>query len=426
MTEQLHVLLDGVRMGVLEREGQRVSFAYEAGYRDTRGAIPLSVAMPLAVRSHGHDVITPFLWGLLPDNVRILDAWGRRFHVSSGNPFALLRHVGEDCAGAVQFVTPERLDAVLAARDEENVQWITPRQVGQRLLGLSRDASVGRLPTDSGQFSLGGAQAKTALHKRGRRWGVPFGATPTTHILKPPIAELDGHCENEHLMLALARTVGLTAARSEVGHFGDAVAIVVQRYDRLPDPTGRVRRVHQEDLCQALAVMPTRKYQNEGGPSPADVVALLRRVSSDSGADVRAFVDALLFNWIIAGTDAHAKNYSLLLAAGGQVRLAPLYDLASALPYDQLDLRRLRLAMKMGGTYRLEHIDAGALGEFAAACDLDADAVRARAVELSDAVAAHTRAVVEQSGFDGPTVELLSKRLLKRARALSRETAAAG
>ena len=40
----------------------------------------------------------------------------------------------------------------------------------------------------------------------------------------------------------------------------------------------------------------------------------------------------LIFNWLIAGTDAHAKNFSLLIAPGPQIRLAPLYDLASALP----------------------------------------------------------------------------------------------
>lgn len=57
------------------------------------------------------------------------------------------------------------------------------------------------------------------------------------------------------------------------------------------------------------------------------------------------FVDALAFTWIIAGTDAHAKNYSLLLA-GPQVRLAPLYDVASALPYDDMYLPRLRMAMR--------------------------------------------------------------------------------
>ena len=51
----------------------------------------------------------PILWGLLPDNERVLDRWAKKFQVSARNVFALISHVGEDCAGAVQFVTPDRL-----------------------------------------------------------------------------------------------------------------------------------------------------------------------------------------------------------------------------------------------------------------------------------------------------------------------------
>ncbi|MDH4445225.1 MAG: HipA domain-containing protein [Akkermansiaceae bacterium] len=87
------------------------------------------------------------------------------------------------------------------------------------------------------------------------------------------------------------------------------------------------------------------------------IVALLRDQSSDPAADLMAFADALVFNWLIAGTDAHAKNVSLLIAPGPQVRLAPLYDLASAIPYPrQIDLQKARLAMKIGGSYRLREI----------------------------------------------------------------------
>ena len=130
--------------------------------------------------------------------------------------------------------------------------------------------------------------------------------------------------------------------------------MVVTRYDRV-ERDGGIVRVHQEDLCQALSVPPDRKYENEGGPGVERVAALLRDAmpARESGRAVRRFADALIWNWLIAGTDAHAKNYSLLLA-GDQVRLAPLYDVASALPYPDLHVRRLRFAMKLGGDYRVE------------------------------------------------------------------------
>ena len=144
---------------------------------------------------------------------------------------------------------------------------------------------------------------------------------------------------------------------SRVEAFEDETAIVVNRFDRvIIDRT--VTRVHQEDLCQALAITPARKYQSDGGPSPGQVAELLRSVipGSDAETDVWRFADALAFNWLIAGTDAHAKNYGLLLA-GAQIRMAPLYDIASYLPYDDSHGHQLRLAMKIGGEYRVRGTD---------------------------------------------------------------------
>ncbi len=163
---------------------------------------------------------------------------------------------------------------------------------------------------------------------------------------------LDDHDLNEHLCLDAARRAGLTVARTRVVRFGSETAVVVDRYDRRANGTDIVR-IHQEDLCQALGVRPSLKYQNEGGPGTAAIVRLFREmmpahIATDS---VRRFADALIWNWLIAGTDAHAKNYSLLLA-GDQVRLAPLYDVASALPYGTHE-RDLRFAMKLGGDYRV-------------------------------------------------------------------------
>ena len=118
--------------------------------------------MPLGTARHGHASVTSLLWGLLPDSEFILGQWGRRFHVSPRNPFALLAHAGEDCAGAVQFVGRERLDAFLTARPGE-VEWLTEADVASRLRRLQADASAWRTAEDTGQFSLAGAQPKTAL-----------------------------------------------------------------------------------------------------------------------------------------------------------------------------------------------------------------------------------------------------------------------
>ncbi|UWU83278.1 HipA domain-containing protein [Bradyrhizobium yuanmingense] len=137
-----------------------------------------------------------------------------------------------------------------------------------------------------------GAQPKTALVLKGNKWGTPSGRIPTTHILKPPTGHFDGHAENEHICLQLARELGLPAAETQVMRFEREIAIGVERYDRQVSGNDIIR-VHQEDICQAMGIPPTKKYQNEGGPTPADVVELLRTYSTDREADLETFVSAL-------------------------------------------------------------------------------------------------------------------------------------
>ncbi|MEV6844312.1 HipA domain-containing protein [Actinoplanes sp. NPDC051411] len=384
-TRTLVAVLGGVRIGTLTQSaGGKLTFSYDHDYRQSPDAMPLSLSMPLSAADHDGPEVRAFCRGLLPDNDGVLERWGRDFHVSAGNPFALLNHVGEDCAGAVQFVGPDRLRVMLAGLG--SVEPLTEEQVAGRLRALRRDSSAWHL-SSGGQFSLAGAQAKTALHwdAISGQWGDPSGVVPTTHILKPAITGFDDHDLNEHLCLRAARLAGLRTASTSVRSFAGERAIVIERYDRRSGPRGSVVRVHQEDICQSLGVLPTTKYQNEGGPSPEQIVALIRRAVGPptvAETEVGRFVDALALNWLIAGTDAHAKNYSLLITAW-QVRLAPLYDVASILPYDDVHLPKLRLAMRIGTEYRVTAITGRRWATFAERNGLDPERVVARVGELA-------------------------------------------
>lgn len=382
---RLAVLLQTERIGCIERTTHgRLRFSYDDGWRRRTDATPLSLSMPLAMANHADPVVSAFLWGLLPDNDLVLRRWGSRFHVSPRNPFSLLSTpIGLDCAGAVQLV-PDGDD--LPSGRLGDIEWLTDHDVAERLRELRRDATTWLPDHDTGQFSLAGAQAKTALlfDEHRQRWALPSGSLPTTHILKPAIQGLDDHDLNEHLCLAAARRLGLRAVETSVRRFEDVTAIVVRRYDRLRHD-GRWLRLHQEDLCQALGFPPTEKYQNDGGPTPRQIVALLRarvRPRAEADAQVWRFVEALMLNWLIVGTDAHAKNYAVLLA-GSQVRLAPLYDVASVLPYET-DVRRQKMAMKVGGAYRVELIGERQWKKLASELSLNEGAVLERLRELAD------------------------------------------
>jgi serine/threonine-protein kinase HipA len=169
--------------------------------------------------------------------------------------------------------------------------------------------------------------------------------------------------------------------------------------------------------------LPTKKYQNEGGPSPSDIIELLRTYSTDREVDIDTFVDALAFNWLIAGTDAHAKNYSLLLAGGPEIRLAPLYDIASILPYDEVEAQKIRLSMKIGDEYKLSQIGLHQWQKFAREMRLDANKVRAGLIQMAEQLPDFVTAVQKQAKKDGLNNAItgrLAMRLIVRAKDCAR------
>lgn len=353
MPEVLHLLLGKDVAGRIEHRGGRLTLRYEREWQHAPRAYPLSTSMPLVLSEHPDEVVRPFLQGLLPDDPEVRRRWGRRFGVSANNPFSLLTHVGEDCPGACRFVRDDRLRTVTEGTDDR-VEWLSDDDMELRIAELEADRADWLPERHGGYFSLAGAQSKfAALRTPDGRWGIPHGNLATSHIIKPAMTGLPGILENERDTLRAAAEAGLEVARTEVLTWGVRSALAVQRYDRSRAGDGSLSRIHQEDLCQALGVPPDQKYQNEGGPSPADIARVLRDHSTRPETDVQSVFDWLRFSHEHASTDGHAKNVALLIEPEGQVRLAPFYDMASMHPYaDQIHPRELRMAMKVGGEYR--------------------------------------------------------------------------
>lgn len=417
---ELLILIEGELAGTVRADKSgRLSLTYETAWRESPRGHSLSVSMPLANITYSHRAVSPYLWNLLPENPNVLQRWAQQYHVSAGNPFRLLTYVGADVPGAAQFLLPERAEEI-QAEQRPTIEWIDTDELRERLQQLRHDISAVRRPGDIGKMSLPGAQAKTAYYwdRRTHRWGIPGGRTPTTHIIKPCIPGFDGLVENEHLCLDIAARLGLHAARSFVLAL-DEPYIVIERYDRLPPSPGSPfpRRIHQEDLCQALGLMPTRKYQEDGGPGIAPIVTLIRRASADPEADVERFLQANMLNWLIGGTDGHAKNYSLLIDAHDAVRLAPLYDVSSQLPYPELIAQKV--AMKIGSHYDIALVDTTDWRDLARACALDEGRVIQILTNMSEALpdqisAAHTQAI--DDGLSGQVVAPLADLLIEHVR----------
>ena len=425
---ELTVLLQGRTAGVLRpgKASRSYVFTYDARWRDDASAFPLSLSLPLASPVHDGPRVAYYLRGLLPDSEARLNAVAHQYGVAPDDPFALLAHIGEDCPGAVQFARPERV-AELEGEGPGKITWLTDNDVADLLRELNAE-NQGRPAVSTGQFSLPGALAKVALtwNPRTRRWGQPSGRAATTHIIKPPLRGVTHHNENEHLCLELAQRTGCTAASSAILRVEDQTAIAVERYDR--ERRGSViHRLHQEDISQALGVNPRLKYRAEGAPGIDDVVTLLREQSSNGLDDVYRFIRALAFNWAIGGTDAHPRNYSILIGARVHVTLAPMYDLASALLLpartDPLDLP---FAMAVGGRTSLGRITRAAWAEEAKRQRLNPDRVFTeiedllrRIVDAAPAVA--DSAISNEGGIDGKFAARFASRIGGRAAACLKE-----
>ncbi|MCF0104488.1 MAG: type II toxin-antitoxin system HipA family toxin [Eggerthellaceae bacterium] len=357
MADYLQIYIGGMFAGVLKQDSSgALHFSYDRDY----SGVPLSLSIPISNRIYDDKKVRPYLLGLLPDSEDVRRSIGREYGVSGNNPFALLRHIGYDCPGAVQICEQGDSEEMLN-RGGELVP-ISKSEIAQRLSRGKRFASA-KWETDNERWSLAGQQSKFALRKKDGKWYSCHGSEPTTHIFKPGVPDLQLEALNEYACMQLAERCGINVAHAEYLVFDGEPAIVVERYDRLPSSQGAVVRLHQEDLCQALGVLPSHKYADEGGPGASDIIALLFNTGEPRIDNVKSFLSMLFFNYLIGATDAHAKNYSVLLDKR-DAYLAPMYDVASILPYLNRE-RTVKLAMGIAGENRIGMVSSRRLVRFA-------------------------------------------------------------
>ncbi len=373
----LDVYLHEDRVGVLERLPQaKLGFRYEPAWVE-RGGSPVSLSLPVREDPYGDDECRPFFKGLLPEG-EFLKAIARAFRVSAENSFTVLAEIGGECAGAISLVAHGG-DPPFRAKTLP--RWLDGEGLGQLIENLPTPELLEDDGDEGGfRLSLAGTQNKLPVLWADGRVGITHGHPPSTHIVKKPVAELRAMVANEAYCLALATGAALTTAAAAPLAAGAQEGLLVTRYDRQKTGT-EVRRIHQEDFCQALGVLPEQKYQAEGGPGVAAVAELIRRHASAPAVDLLAFLDALVFNLLIGNTDAHGKNYSLLLDGDGGCRLAPLYDLLSARPYWPF---RRQMAMKYGGEYRADRIRGRHLDRLAADLGITPRTVRTHVEEVGE------------------------------------------
>lgn len=348
----LNVFLHDELAGVLRRKDNgNLQFRYDSDYIKAAGQ-PLSLNLPLEAEAFPHRDCITFFGNLLPEE-GVRAQLALTTGISASNDYKLLERFGGDVAGAVTLL-PATGEPVSTQSDE--LELLSPERLDEILVDLPQRPLAA---DDAGEvrLSLAGAQSKLPVVEVEGGFALPHGAgRPTTHILKPEPERFPGLVANEFFCMRLAAAAGLEVAEVDRAETLSGLPyLVVARYDR--DLTQEpVRRLHQEDLCQALGKLHIEKYQQEGGPGVVDAMALIDAASTAPARDRPQLWLALVFNVLIGNCDAHGKNYSLLYDSRAP-RLAPLYDLVSTAAYRELSSR---LAMSIDGARMLEEVDRAA------------------------------------------------------------------
>jgi len=336
----LDVYLLDVRVGQLDYASHHneMHFTYDAAYLASPNAAPLSFSLPLQGNPFDSDRTTVFFENLLPpDSVR--RKLGPVLHLSRHNVFGFLEMLGGDCAGAISL-WPHGSKPAMA---EERLRELAEDEADAVLASLKkRPLYVNGV--DGYRISGAGAQSKLIARLEDGRLSLPLFGTPSTHILKPAVEDYPDSVYNEAYAMQLAGRIGLAVARSGLWTVRRRTYYWTERFDR-ERVEGRIRRLHQEDFCQITGTSGELKYESEGGPSFARCMASMGEMGL-ALSDKFAFIDRMIFNYLIGNADAHGKNSSVLYRGARGRSLSPLYDVMCTMVYPNLSHA---LAMSIGG-----------------------------------------------------------------------------
>ena len=358
--ESLIAYMNGERVGeLIKLTNGAHQFQYDKNWIESKRGRPLSLSLPLQYPKLTSSNVINYFDNLLPDRPEIRDRIVARYQAKSRQAFDLLKEVGKDSVGAISLLTEETSPNIRKL----DYDILNPERLKQLLCAYQRNIPLGMLEgEDDFRISVAGVQEKTALLKIKEQWCIPKASTPTTHIIKLPIGEIQqpnatldmtDSVENEYLCIQLARALGLPVPHVDIIQCDGIKAIAVERFDRRwsKDSTWLLR-LPQEDMCQAFGLPSAIKYEVDGGPGIKEIMELLLG-SSQPLQDRDAFMRFQVFQWIIGATDGHAKNFSIFIEPKGSYRLTPFYDILSAYPIlggKGLNIRSLKLAMGLKST----------------------------------------------------------------------------
>lgn len=369
----MNLFYERYRIGEIHETGrEEPTFQYDTDWCDLDGAFPISTTLPLRRELYTWDKIAPWLLNLLPEDHETLRLIARNLDVPHTDVLGLLDRVGRDTSGAVSFSERGSTQThVKPIKSESDLERIIEELPQKPFLAGEEGVSM----------SLAGIQTKLAVRAmRDGNLAIPTNGSASSHILKPDSKRLFGSVHNEALCLTLARRSGIRSPSVVTGRAGARCFLLVERYDR-EEHGEALRRLHQEDFCQALGLPPSAKYQHAQAHGPTATFSKMadRLRQLGAAADLERLWDAMVFNVLCCNTDAHAKNYSIFITGTG-VELTPIYDVMCAKAWGGITEN---LALDVAGKRNGDHIEGRHWRREAETCGMRADAALSRVAELA-------------------------------------------
>lgn len=344
----LNVFLNDKHIGILEKDGYGgVIFQYSSNADRI-----LSLSLPIQKAPFDNKQCRGFFNGLLPESEHTRIAIGKKYGINQKNDFSILQAIGYDCAGAVSFF--DSYDEQTPSKYLQETYEIDYTPLEEKAF----EKFINELPQkplataiENMRLSLAGAQDKTSVIVVDGQIGVPKSNVPTSHILKPTINGFNETIENEFICIKAAKALGINVPEAKIGYANKTKYFLIQRYDR-EIIANKIKRIHQEDFCQASNIPSAYKYQAEGGVDFKRCFEILR-VTSQPAVAINQFIQLMIFNYLIGNNDAHGKNFSILHYDNGEIKFAPAYDILCSQVYPELSNK---MAMKIGGHYKHDEI----------------------------------------------------------------------
>ncbi len=402
--DTLSVRLGEKSVGTLRLHSGSMLFSYEDSNR------PLSLSMPVREESYTNKSCEAFFGGLLPEPIETKKLIARLYGLRSNSSFSLLSKIGFDCAGAVSITEPSeplRKNAFYKLEGHP----LNQKELHTHLEQLPKRPLFAGV--DGVRISLAGVQDKAALCMIEDELCIPLPDVPTTHILKPPIRGLEGSVENEYFCMALSQRAGLKTANVKLESAGGINYLLIERFDRHFEPGLKIKRIHQEDFCQALGVVSTKKYEADGGPTLTDCFELLNQVTFP-GVDRLELVRRVVFNYLVGNADCHAKNFSIIHFDDGTISLSPNYDVMCTSIYSHATTK---MAMSIGGQSDMNNIRSDNWSTLCSRINIRIPAFKNVCEALIKNIEASLPEVlddIKQQGYMNQTVESIAKVIDKR------------